>query len=95
MEEKSQEKCCCPGNSGQPWESIANPQPSRPVWLWPGYTKLRDPHELGLWRKPVRIGEASRASINPDSEVCDEHTIKVVHRKGVVKLCYSPALRGS
>lgn len=31
----------------------------------------------------VRIGKASRASIKvvTDSEVCDEHTIKVVHRK--------------
>lgn len=43
----------------------------------------------------MRIGEASRASSNTDSEVCDEHTIKVVRRKGVVKLCYSPALRDS
>lgn len=44
----------------------------------------------------VRVGKASSAHIKAftDSEVSDEHTIKVIHRKKVVKLCYSPVLRG-
>ena len=45
----------------------------------------------------VRMGKASGASIKvfTDPEGRHEYTIKVVHRKKVVKLCYSPVLRGS